>query len=78
MNKFLVLAFIAVLFGCSALKNNPEVVEVPDDVWQRVKKKAEDRRKAEEVNKKTVETLEMEKLQKALDQAKDRDPKRKP
>ncbi|HMK34912.1 MAG TPA: hypothetical protein VK463_07600 [Desulfomonilaceae bacterium] len=70
MNKLLVLAFIVVLFGCSSVRNNPDVVEVPDDVWQRVKKQTEERRKKEEANKKTIETQELEKLNKALEQAK--------
>jgi hypothetical protein len=70
MNKLLLFALIAVLFGCSALKQNPDVVEVPDDVWQKVKKQAEERRKTDEAQKKTMETQELEKLNKAIDQIK--------
>lgn len=77
MNKFLVLVFIAVLFGCSALKRNPEVVEVPEEVWQRVKKQAQERRKTDETNKKNLEALELEKLNRALEQAKSQDRKPK-
>jgi hypothetical protein len=77
MNKLLVLALIAVLAGCSALRQNPDVVEVPDDVWQKAKKQAEERRKADEAQKKTVEAQELEKLHKALDQVKAQERSRK-
>jgi hypothetical protein len=78
MNKFLVLVtFSILLFGCSAIKNDPEVVEVPDDVWQKVKKQTEERRKADEAKKKSIEALELEKLNRALDQAKFQDKKQK-
>jgi hypothetical protein len=77
MYKLVLLALIAVLFGCGALKQNPDVVEVPEDVWQKVKKQAEERRKAEEAQKSTVQSQELEKLNKALDQFKTQDRGRK-
>jgi hypothetical protein len=77
MNKLLVLALVAALSGCGALKQNPDVVEVPDDVWQKLKKQTEERRKAEEAQKSTVQSQELEKLNKALDQFKTQDRGRK-
>ncbi len=77
MNKLLLLVLIALLSGCSALKHNPDVVEVPDDVWQNVKKQVEERRKADEAQRKAAESQELEKLNKALDQAKSLDRSRK-
>jgi hypothetical protein len=70
MNKLLLFVLIVLLSGCSVLKQNPDVVEVPDDVWQKVKKQAEDRRKADEAQRKSAESQELEKLNKALDQFK--------
>ncbi len=77
MNKLLLFALIAVLSGCGVLKQNPDVVEVPDDVWQNVKKQVEERRKADEAQRKAAESQELEKLNKALDQAKSLDRSRK-
>jgi beta-lactam-binding protein with PASTA domain len=70
MNKLLLFVLIVLLSGCSVLKQNPDVVEVPDDVWQKVKKQAEERRKADEAQRKSAESQELEKLNKALDQFK--------
>ncbi len=70
MNKLLLFALIALLSGCGTLKQNPDVVEVPDDVWQKVKKQVEERRKADEAQRKASESQELEKLNKALDQVK--------
>ena len=58
MKRLFVLALVIFLCGCNALTqrtkdtaDSSEVVEVPDEVWQRVQKKIEDRAKAEAAKK---------------------------
>lgn len=58
MKRFFVLALVIILCGCNALTqrtkdaaDSSEVVEVPDEVWQRVQKKIEDRAKADAAKK---------------------------
>lgn len=58
MKRMLALALVIVLCGCNALTqrtkdagDSSEVVEVPDEVWQRVQKKIEDRAKADAAKK---------------------------
>ncbi len=60
MKRLLVLALVIVLCGCSSLVRRTtdavdpsDVAEVPDEVWQRVQKKIEDRAKAQAPKKET-------------------------
>jgi hypothetical protein len=61
MKRLFVLALVIILCGCNALTqrtkdaaDSSEVVEVPDEVWQRVQKKIEDRAKAEAAKKEAL------------------------
>jgi len=61
MKRLFALALVIVLCGCNALTqrtkdaaDSSEVVEVPDEVWQRVQKKIEDRAKAEAAKKEAL------------------------
>jgi hypothetical protein len=54
MKRWFVLVLVIILCGCSGLTqktkdglDSSEVAEVPDEVWQRVQKKIQDRAKAE-------------------------------
>jgi deoxyadenosine/deoxycytidine kinase len=71
MKKLLVFSLIAVLAGCSVFRRNPDVYAPSDALWEKVKKRAEERRKADEAQKKTMQTQEWEKLNKQLERFQD-------
>jgi glutamate synthase domain-containing protein 3 len=73
MNKLLLFALIAVISGCSFLKRNPDVVEYPEDKWEKVKKQIEQHRKAEQTQRKNSQTEQWERYNRALNQLKGQD-----
>jgi hypothetical protein len=74
MRAGIVLLILMTLFGCSSMRKPSDVVEVPDDVWQRAKQKVADKIKADQATGKTVESKDLETLNKALDGIRTRDP----
>jgi hypothetical protein len=74
MRAGIVILILMTLFGCSSVRKSSDVVEVPDDVWQRAKQKVADKIKTDQATRKTVESQDLETLNKALDGLKSREP----